>query len=379
MRILYVLGDVPAAGSGGHTRMLSTVRALARSNEIELMYPDRPGRRPDERLGALSGVRVSVVEGRGVAGRVLSGARLAAAGRPVAIARAVKPSLAAAVRERVDAGWPDALVAGELPAALTCMRAGATRAVRAIYNAANLEWPLRRQVGLGERLSWAGARRLERDVLREFDETWMVTDRDRTAALELAPGANVVVVPNAIDLASIRPVSPASEPVVLFVGSFGYPPNRLGLEWLAERVMPLVWRSAADARLHVAGPGTSAWRPPDERVELLGFVPELADAYAGARCSAAPLLAGSGTPLKVIEGLAYGLPVVATSVAMQGLPDLREHVSLADTEDAFAGALRELLDPGYDDGGRAAAARAGVERRYSLDAVADAVAGRLAA
>ena len=47
-------------------------------------------------------------------------------------------------------------------------------------------------------------------------------------------------------------------------------------------------------------------------METLGFVEDLRDAYAGARCAVVPLLQGGGTPLKLIEALAYGLPVIAT-------------------------------------------------------------------
>ena len=57
----------------------------------------------------------------------------------------------------------------------------------------------------------------------------------------------------------------------------------------------------------------------DPRVEALGFVEDLPAAYARARCAVVPLLQGGGTPLKLIEALAYGLPVVATPRAAAGL------------------------------------------------------------
>ena len=303
-------------------------------------------------------------------------ARLLAARRPPALARSVKPALRAALETRLREQPPDLLVAGELSAALTSMLAGAPGAVaRSIYNASNLEWPVCRSVGVLERLGWAGARRLERDVLRAFDESWMVSEPDAAAATALASDAAIRVVPNAVDVAAIAPVRPSPDPVVLFVGSFNYAPNRHGLEWLESRVMPLVWRSRPDARLEVVGRWHTAWEPPDERVSVRGFVPEL-PAYAGARVAVAPLLAGAGTPLKVVEAIAFGLPVVATPVALQGLGalDPGRHVYAASTPEQFAAALLRLLDAGHDTSEVVAEARAAVERNYSLAAVARAVA-----
>ena len=372
-----MLGDVPAAGTGGHTRTVGSVRALARLGNVDVIYPDRPALTADAGLGEEEGVRLVPVPGREWTGRAAMAARLLAAGRPPALARSVKPALRSALEVRLTDEPPDVLVAGELHAALTCMLAGAPDAVgRSIYNASNLEWPVRRSVGARERISWAGARRLEGDVLRAFDESWMVSERDAAAAEELAPDAAIRVVPNAVDLSAIEPVRPSPDPVVLFVGSFNYAPNRRGLEWLTGRVMPLVWRDRPDARLDVVGRWHTAWTPPDERVRVRGFVPRLSEAYAGARVAVAPLLAGGGTPLKVVEAIAFGLPLVATPLALQGLPALEpgRHVHVAESLQEFASALLRVLDSGHDPSELVAEAREQVERSYSPDAVARAVA-----
>ena len=75
-----------------------------------------------------------------------------------------------------------------------------------------------------------------------------------------------------------------------------------------------------------------AWSEPpssDPRVEALGFVDDLASVYASARCAVVPLLQGGGTPLKLIEALAYGLPVIATPRAVAGL-EVRDGDELPD-------------------------------------------------
>jgi hypothetical protein len=379
--VLYVLGDVPARGTGGHTRAMSTIRALARGTTVEVTWPDRPQLEADSGLGSTPGVSVRPVAGRGIAGRTGAALRTLAAGRPVTMARSVKPALVHAVADRLEAGGVDVVIADQLAAALACMEAGAPGAARSVYNANNVEWRLRRSGGAAQRLRWAGTRRLERDVLAAFGQSWMVSEFDRTGALELCPGADVRVIPNALDLGGVRPVErPAPEPLAMMVGSFDYEPNRRGLRWLVREVMPAVWRARAEVRLLVVGrwPGRP-WEPGDARVDVRGFVPDVASAYAWARCCVAPLLVGGGTPLKVVEALAHGLPVVATGTAVRGLTALEpgRDLQVADGPRQFANALLEVLDPDYDHAERGRRARAAVEASYSVDAIADAVSRAL--
>ena len=137
--------------------------------------------------------------------------------------------------------------------------------------------------------------------------------------------------------------------------------------------MPLVWRPTPRAQLALVGGGLQQPPSDDPRVQTLGFVSDLTDAYANASCAVVPLLEGGGTPLKLIEALAYGLPVVATPRAAAGLR-LRdgEHCLIADDAHAFAAALVRVLRDGAPDLARAG--RELVRERYSIEALSTLVA-----
>ena len=75
---------------------------------------------------------------------------------------------------------------------------------------------------------------------------------------------------------------------------------------------------------HLSWLGTvlkACWpRPPTEGVVATGYVADLAAAYAGCTIAVAPLLRGAGVKVKVPQALAYGLPVVTTTVGGEGFP-----------------------------------------------------------
>ncbi len=188
-------------------------------------------------------------------------------------------------------------------------------------------------------------------------------------ARELCPGAKLRYVPNVVDAAAIEPVAELSpERVALFVATFTYEPNRAGLRWLLDEVFPKVWADLPDARLTLIGRGLDDQPIEDPRVRALGFVEDLRPHYAGARCAVVPLLQGGGTPLKLVEALAHGLPVVATPLAVKGL-EVTDGVDclIGRDADAFAAALVAVLRDGPGDLGLRGR-RLALER-YSIEAL----------
>jgi glycosyltransferase involved in cell wall biosynthesis len=203
----------------------------------------------------------------------------------------------------------------------------------------------------------------------------MVSEQDAAGARELAPDARLLVVPNAVDVDSIDPVEPpAGAAVAIMVADFEYEPNRHGLRMMLDEVMPELWRTVPHACLQVVGRGLEGAQPPDPRVRFAGFVPHLPSAYARAACAVVPLRHGGGSPLKFIEALAYGLPVVSTSYAAAGLEvEPGEHFLAADDPVAFAAAMAAAFDGTFAAG--AARGRALAEERYSITALTELFSG----
>ncbi len=104
----------------------------------------------------------------------------------------------------------------------------------------------------------------------------------------------------------------------VFVGAPN-PFNLQGLLWFARHVLPPLRRAAPSFQLDAVGKTFGAWQP-DEGIALRGTVDDLDGVYAGAAFAICPLLAGTGEQVKIIDAMAHGLAVVATSVTASSSP-----------------------------------------------------------
>lgn len=204
---------------------------------------------------------------------------------------------------------------------------------------------LREGVGLGawraQEVRW-GAR---------YDQVTVCCEEDRATVCERLPLRDVAVFPNRIWRGALAgPGGDSAEPrLVLFVGSLAYPPNVSAALFFAREVMPLLQSEHPQWRFAVVGRGgAEALRHQLARcagTTYVGTVDAVAPWYARCGVVVAPLQAGGGTKLKVLEALCLARALVATREAVRGL-GLRdgEHYLGAETAAEFAAACRRLVD-----------------------------------
>jgi glycosyltransferase involved in cell wall biosynthesis len=189
--------------------------------------------------------------------------------------------------------------------------------------------------------------------LRKATLNVTVTNHDRRLAERLVPGARVSVVPNAINAAYLaRRGAALEQPTVVMTGTFHYPPNQVAVLELIESILPAVRSRIPEAQLVLAGQGMPRWLA--ERVDrtpgatLERDLDDLRPYLWRSRVAIAPLRKGSGSPLKVMEAMAAGLPVVTTRRAARALEvGEADGVIAADSSADIASATVALLeDPG---------------------------------
>ncbi len=208
--------------------------------------------------------------------------------------------------------------------------------------------------------------RFERMVLSKAQAVVVFTPRDREMIASLSPESRIACIPPGAELPA-QPLDPlGKEPAsLLFFGSFSHPPNRDAAERLVDHIFPRVLQAEPEARLAIIGA-----QPPEDlraaasgRVTVAGFVRDLRPYLDQASLVVVPLRLGGGLRVKVIDTLAAGKALVASSLAVAGLDleDGRDYLQ-AETDEAFARAILALL---RDPGKRADIARNG--RRWACE------------
>ncbi len=230
------------------------------------------------------------------------------------------------------------------------------------------------------------AERLEKDVC-PIAQLNLVTSRDdETRFRTLAGNVPIAVVPNGVDVDYFRP-DPSAAPnphSLVFAGGMDWFPNREAIQWLATEIWPLLVAREPRRTLTIIGkappPEISELAARDNRVRVLGFVPDVRPYVAEASAYICPIRIGGGTRLKVLDALAMGAPLVATALSVEGLRlESGTHYLEANTAAAFVEKIHELDEHPAIRQSLAGSGRSFVESNYAWDSIGDALATRLRA
>lgn len=200
----------------------------------------------------------------------------------------------------------------------------------------------------------------EAKIVAVFDSTLVVAEPDRKALVnavrEYCPESPteslpITVIPIAVDTQKIQPVERQTDFLnILTMGTLYYPPNADGIRWFIQDVFPLVRRSLPEVKLTVIGknPPGDFLRFADESqgsIVITGYVPDLDPYFAESTMIVIPVRAGGGMRVRILEAFAHAMPVVTTTVGLEGIQaQPGKDVLVADGSDDFADSVIRLLN-----------------------------------
>lgn len=199
---------------------------------------------------------------------------------------------------------------------------------------------------LRERLAWLKHRHYVSQVLRQFQACTVVSAREGQLVRTVIPAYKAIeIIPNCVNLADYEAIQATPQPnSLIFTGSFRYFANYEAMQWFLQAVFPLVQAQCPDTWLTITGDPANQPLPPASHVRITGVVPDVRPLIAGAWCSIVPMHSGGGTRLKILEAMALGTPVIATTKGIEGIAAQDGvHLLVADTPQAFADAILRLF------------------------------------
>lgn len=208
--------------------------------------------------------------------------------------------------------------------------------------------------------------RYEEEWARAFDCSIFVSETEAGLFRPRVRGRPVAVIPNGVDVDYFAPagdgLSRSGPPAVVFTGVMDYFPNVDAVQYFCREIFPLVRAVLPEVHFYIVGrnptrPVRKLGREP--QVTVTGSVPDVRPYLAMAEVVVAPLRIARGIQNKILEAMAFGVPVVGTPTAFQGLEATgAAGVRVADDPREFARELLALLkDPEWRR-------RCGLQARY---------------
>ncbi len=216
--------------------------------------------------------------------------------------------------------------------------------------------PKRWHAALYSLIQWKKLERYERTVCRYAHHIVACSQTDAQLLSTLTPTltlhSSLSIIPNGVDTEYFVPsdavcAKPNAEFGMVFVGKMDFRPNIDAMTWFVDDILPRIRTAIPFAHIVIVG------QKPVPRIQALaqkpgvaitGWVPDTRPFVADAAVYVVPLRMGSGTRLKVLEAMAMGKAIVSTTRGAEGIEYTpNQHLIIADTPDAFARAVTELL------------------------------------
>lgn len=378
MNILFLSAWFPyPPDNGSKIRVYHLLRALARRHELTLLSFAWDTAQPDAANELRSWCRdMQVVRLDPFAANQASAWRTFLSWRPMA-SRSIA-AMRAVVSKVLSQQCFDAVIAStEMMASYALQAPAPTLHILEEHNAMT-RWAWERYQEQTQPLqrarcwaSWQKSRTYEARLFRRFDLVTMVSEQDREACLSDLPGfhGRVEVIPNGVDCAHHRPGLAEVQPhTLIYNGALTYSVNCDAMRYFLAEIYPRIRQQLPGVSLSITGSTRGvdlSGLPLDESIHLTGYVEDIRLPVAASAVCVVPLRQGGGTRLKILEAMALGTPVVATSKGAEGLAVVNgEHLLLADDPTAFAAATLRLLREPALRARLAANARRLVEERY---------------
>ncbi len=216
-------------------------------------------------------------------------------------------------------------------------------------------------------------KRYEPRLIKRFDHVITLTQKDKEL-LDKATGNSVRItglMPGTDVPDSVVKYGSREPKTILFVGSLDHGPNLDAAEFLCSDVFPIVAQAIPESRLDIIGrypPSSLAARKSDS-IRILDFVEDLESHLQRAAIFAAPIRFGGGIKVKILQALAFGLPVITTPIGAEGIEGLTdENFVLAESAEEFAHRIVFFLQHPKKAESIGRNARELARKRYSWDA-----------
>lgn len=184
-------------------------------------------------------------------------------------------------------------------------------------------------------------------IAERFHTLFICSEIDRDFLLDKGIKANIKLLKNGIDTSYFKSEKIEYEKNrIIFTGNMPYFANYDAAIYFTKEIFPLILKRIPEANFYIVGqkPPRKIFNLQSENVIVTGFVQDIRREYLRSAVNVAPMRFGAGTLNKIIESIILGVPVVATPIAIEGLPsELKKYIFVSNDINSFADQVCEIM------------------------------------
>ena len=189
----------------------------------------------------------------------------------------------------------------------------------------------------------------EKYYLPKFDVIISMSENDKEILTKNFKVKNILVKPNGINETNFLEKKANKVINLGYIGSFNHPPNRTAITYFINKIAPQLEKNRINYKYFIAGDNDQKdIKKIINRSDLinkkniinLGKVKEVEDFYKKINILIAPIFSGSGTRIKILEALSFGVPVITSAIGAEGININNQYLSIANSKNEF---IREIV------------------------------------
>jgi glycosyltransferase involved in cell wall biosynthesis len=356
MKILFLSRWFPyPPDNGSRIRVLNLIRGLAKNHEVDLIsFAQDP-----VEAWQIEGIKqychdVSVEKYERRTPTLVEAVRGYVTAMPRLFQLSINPSIKEKVDQADQSGKYDLVLASQIEMATYASSWESSKKVLEEVELAVFFEQMVKERNVIRRfrnfLTWSKMKNYVNWEISRFDGCTVVSQNELDLLNSVKTNSTpVILIPNGVDCQHYRGEYGERDPnTLIYTGSLTYFANYEAVKAFITDIFPIIRRRRPEIRFLITGStrGVNLTGIEDvEGVYLTGYLPDIRPAIGQAAVNVVPITVGGGTRLKILEALAIGTPVVATSKGAEGLDLIdQEHILIADEPEAFAEQVIFLLD-----------------------------------
>lgn len=170
----------------------------------------------------------------------------------------------------------------------------------------------------------------EKKYLPKFDTIITVSQKDKQTLQKQLPNQKIICLENGIEKINFIKRTSSKTISLGYIGSFEHTPNLNAVRYFFDQIDPLLNKEKINYQLYLAGKNDSRFVKNNfPKITDLGMVKETQDFYKNIDFLITPIFAGSGSRIKILESLSFGVPVISSPIGAEGIDIKSDYLQIA--------------------------------------------------